>query len=101
MIEMILRSNQKDNLRILKESNADVAKYFSKISPKALKVYNKLIKAYDQGHVYYIWKHGDSIEPRQYHLKRDGKIFRIKDAIELKKEFPKFMPNCSCDIEII
>jgi hypothetical protein len=101
MIEMFLRSNQKDNLRILKESNADVARYFSKISPQAKKVYDKLVKAYDKGHVYYVWWHGDSIQPRGYHLKRDGKIFRIRDAIELKTEFPKFMPNCSCNIEII
>jgi len=101
MIKMFLRSNQKDNLRILKENNADVAKYFSKISPQAKKVYDKLVKAYDKGHIYYIWWHGDSLHPRKKHLNRNGKIFRIVDAIELKQEFPKFLPNCSCNIEII
>jgi hypothetical protein len=88
-------------LRRLTEKNSDVAKYFDKRSPEAEKEYKKLIKAYNSGHYYYTWIHGDSLEPRNYHLKRDHKIFRIKPALDLKVEFPGFMPNCSCKVKII
>ena len=83
------------------EKNSDVAKYFDRRSPKADKIYKKLKKAYEQGHYYYTWIHGNSLKPRHYHLKRDQKIFRIKPALDLQVEFPGFMPNCSCKVKII
>ena len=95
-----LESDTKKIESILNERNQDVKD--SDFDEKAQRMYNNLKRDYAIGYRQYIWKHNYIKDnPRLYHIKKNGKIYNIKTALDKKKEFPGWAANCYCTYKLV
>ena len=91
--------NYRERLNKLLEFNKDVKG--SKLDAHAKQMYNKLKKAYKQGYRDVEWVHNPSEDPRLYHIRKNGKIYKIKNMLDKKIEWMGWAKNCKCTGKLI